>query len=165
MNDRARPVILGVCVLWAGAVAGCAKPQAPPAESAPTIPVSQPLQREVTDYVDFTGRTDAVESVGIRARVTGYLVNIPFKEGSEVKKNDLLFEIDPRPYQAQLDQAQAQVALNQASLKLAQATLGRVRPLVSSGAATPQELDEDVAAVEEARARIKASQAAVEVYK
>ena len=75
----------------------------------PDVPVSQPIQREVTEYADFTGRTDAIESVDIRARVTGYLVQTPFKEGTEVKKGDLLFEVDPRPYQAQLDQAEGQV--------------------------------------------------------
>jgi hypothetical protein len=69
------------------------------------VSVSQPLQRNVTDFKDFTGRTDPVNSVNIVPRVTGYLVKEPFKEGSEVKKDDLLFETDPRPYKAQLDQA------------------------------------------------------------
>jgi multidrug efflux system membrane fusion protein len=166
MGSRRHSTLLGFCLVLAGAPVGCSRGPAQPAQSEPpAIPVSQPVQRDVTDYVDFTGRTDAVNPVGIRARVTGYLVQAPFKEGTEVKKGDLLFEIDPRPYQAQLDQATAQVALNQASLKLAQATLARVRPLVASGAVTQQEVDEDVAAVEEAQARIKASQAAVEVYR
>src|SRR5690349_1539043 len=69
--------------------------QAPPAE-APVIPVSRPVERDVTDYVEYTGRTDAVESVSVRARVTGYLTRMPFREGASVKKDDLLFEIDPR---------------------------------------------------------------------
>jgi membrane fusion protein, multidrug efflux system len=60
----------------------------------------------VTDDADFTGRTDAVESVDGRARVTGYLNKTPFQEGAEIKEGDLLFEIDPRPYQAQLEQTQ-----------------------------------------------------------
>jgi multidrug efflux system membrane fusion protein len=166
MNYRVTRVVLGVCAISVGVATGCGKGEAPSASSGlPVVPVSHPVEREVTDYVDFTGRTDAVKSVGVRARVTGYLVKNPFREGAEVKKGDLLFEIDPRPYQAQLDQAQAQVALNQASLKLAEATLARVRPLVTTGAATKQEFDEDQAAVDEARARIKASQAAVEVNK
>jgi multidrug efflux system membrane fusion protein len=144
---------------------GCRQNQgAAPAPTPQVVPVSLPVERDVTDYVDFTGRTDAVNSVGIRPRVTGYLIEAPFKEGAEVKKGDVLFVIDPRPYQAQLDQAQAQVALNQASLKLAQATLARVKPLVETGAVSRQEYDEDVAAVNEAEARIKASKAAVEVY-
>jgi multidrug efflux system membrane fusion protein len=162
-RTTARLILTGL--LLASLPLGCHRnAPAPPGARPPVVPVSQAVEREVTDYVDFTGRTDAVDSVGIRARVTGYLVKVAYKEGGEVKKDELLFEIDPRPYQAQLDQARAQVALNQASLKLAQATLARVRPLVASGAATQQELDEDIAAVEEAQARIKASQAAVEVY-
>ena len=106
---------LSVGLLLSGGVAGCQKGmrQLAPAE-VQAVPVAQPVQRQVTDYVDFTGRTDAVESVNIVPRVTGYLVQMPFKEGSEVKKGDLLFVIDPRPYQAQLDQAKAQVVLNQA---------------------------------------------------
>src|SRR5690242_21471813 len=96
---------------------GCHPAAQVPPPQPPTIPVSRPVQREVTDYVDYTGRTDAVESVGVRARVTGYISRVLFQEGAEVKKGDVLFEIDPRPYQAQLDQAKAQVTLNQASLK------------------------------------------------
>src|ERR1700690_1853630 len=96
-----------VCLTLAGGVFGCGKesPQIAPAQ-APVVPISHPIEREVTDYVDFTGRTDAVESVDIRPRVTGYLVKMPFKEGAEVKVGDLLFVVDPRPYQAQLDQAE-----------------------------------------------------------
>ena len=95
------------------------------------VPVSQPVQREVTNYVDFTGRTEAVHSVDIRPRVTGYLVKMPFQEGEEVKEGDLLFVVDPRPYKAQLDQAQGQVDLYQASLKLARTTLARDRAINS----------------------------------
>ena len=121
-----RSLVLGVTCSLMAAVNGCHRDPTPVAPSQPpVIPVSQPVQREVTDYVDFTGRTDAVQSVDIRARVTGYLVKMPFKEGAEVKTGDLLFEIDPRPYQAQLDQAQGQVDLYQAQLKLAKANLAR----------------------------------------
>jgi multidrug efflux system membrane fusion protein len=159
-------VSLFLCLTPVAVLIGCRGGQTPPsAASPPVVPVSQPIERKVTDYVDFTGRTDAIDSVGIKPRVTGFLTQVAFKEGGEVKKDELLFEVDPRPYKAQLDQALAQVELNKASLKLAQATYERVRPLVASGAASQQEADEDLAAVEEARARIKASQAAVEVYK
>src|SRR5262245_32627024 len=81
-------------------LAGCRKgPAAAPPSAPPAIPLSQPVRRVVADYVEYTGRTDAVQSVGVRARVTGYLLEVPFKEGAEVKKGDRLFEIDPRPYQ------------------------------------------------------------------
>jgi multidrug efflux pump len=90
-----------------GLVASGCHRSSPPiaAPQLPVVPISKPVQREVTDYVDYTGRTDAVQSVGIRARVTGYIDRVRFQEGAEVQKGDVLFEIDPRPYQAQLDQA------------------------------------------------------------
>ena len=132
MNSRLRPTLLGFCLTLAGAVVGCSHgpPQVAPPE-APVVPMSQPVQREVIDYVDFTGRTDAVNTANIVPRVTGYLVKMPFKEGSLVKKDDLLFEVDPRPYKAQLDQALGQVTLNEASLKLAKSTYERDRAVAS----------------------------------
>jgi multidrug efflux system membrane fusion protein len=150
------------------AAAGCQnKESAGPSSEALVIPVSHPLEEMVTDYEEFTGRTDAVEVVDIRARVTGYLTKLPFREGSEVHKGDLLFEIDPRPYQAQLDNAQSQVDLNEASLKLAKATYERDRVIGASvaSAVSQQQLDQDQAAVEEAAARIKSAKASTEVYK
>jgi multidrug efflux system membrane fusion protein len=97
------------------------------AAAPPVLPVSQPVSREITDHVDFTGQTKAVQTVDIIPMVTGYLVQMPFQEGAEVKENDLLFVVDRRPYKAQLDQAQGQVNLYQAQLKLARTTLARDR--------------------------------------
>ena len=136
-------------------ISGCQQkqPKIAPSE-APAIPVSHPIERVVTDFVDFTGRTVPVHSVNIVPRVTGYLTKMPFKEGSDVKAGDLLFEIDPRPYQAQLDQAQSQVTLNQAQLELARSTLKRYQALDVStpGAVSQQVLDQYKAAVAEAEA-------------
>src|SRR5207248_2666616 len=86
------------CLLPAAAL-GCGrgKEQAPQTKP-PVVPVSRPVPRVVTDYVEYTARTDAVNSVAVRPRVTGYLVKTPFTEGAEVKTGDLLFEVDPRPY-------------------------------------------------------------------
>src|ERR1019366_8149034 len=101
------------------AFVGCAPKTSQVASAeASVVPVSLPLPREVTDSVDFTGRTDAVNAVNIVPRVTGYIKQMPFKEGAEVKEGDLLFEIDPRPYKAQLDQATAQISVYAAQLKL-----------------------------------------------
>jgi multidrug efflux system membrane fusion protein len=147
---------------------GCGQRQPPATEPEPlVVPVSHPVSRKVTDYMYYTGRTDAKDSVGIRARVTGYLKKVAFTEGAEVKKGDLLFEIDPRPYQAQYDAAKAQVKLNEASLRLAQTTYERNRSAVArvTGAVSAQELDQNRAAIDEALERIRASQAALEVYK
>ncbi|MDB5312398.1 MAG: putative Co/Zn/Cd efflux system rane fusion protein [Gemmataceae bacterium] len=157
---------VGVCclgVLMAGLGGGCRKGAAPPPSSGPqTIPVSRPVQREVTEFVDYTGRTDAVNSVGVRARVTGYLERLPFKEGAEVKKDDILFEIDPRPYEAMVDQAKAQVGLAEAGLKLAKANFERARVGFEKGAVSQQEVDQAKAAVEQADAQIRANKANLE---
>jgi membrane fusion protein, multidrug efflux system len=150
------------------AIGGC-RPQGqkPPAEGKLLeFPVSRPVERVVTDYVDFTGRTNAVNSVDVRARVSGYLVKMPFKEGAEVKTGDLLFLVDPRPYQAQYDQAVGQVNLYKAQLELAKANLARDREVAKTpGAVSVQQLDQDKAAVDEADAAVKAFQASLEVYK
>src|SRR5271155_1039416 len=107
MNQRSLTALLSLSVIVAALTTGCSQNAAQ--NAGPELPFSKPVQDNVTDYVDFTGRTDAVQAVDIRARVTGYLETMPFKEGAEVKKGDLLFEIDRRPYQAQHDQAQGQV--------------------------------------------------------
>ena len=132
------------------------------------VPVSQPVEREVTDYVDFTGRTQAVNSVNVVAaghRLPGQACR--FKEGADVKAGELLFEIDPRPYQAQYDQAVGQVNLYKAQLKLAQVTLARDEQLAHNtpGAVSAQQLDQDRAAVDEADAQVKAAEASLETYK
>jgi RND family efflux transporter MFP subunit len=161
-----RLIVLPSLLVWTGVTTGCQPGRMPPpAPAKPVVPVSHPIRREVTDFVEYTGRTDAVESVGIRARVTGYLVRMPFKEGAEVKKGDLLFEIDPRPYQAQFDQAESQVRVIEAQLKLAQVTYERARSLVERNAASQQEVDQNKAAVDEAVARVNAAKASLEVYR
>jgi RND family efflux transporter MFP subunit len=95
-------------VLFVALLVGCAQPPvaAPPSEPA-IVSVSHPIERGVTDYADFTGRTAAVHSVEVRARVDGYLDSVNFNEGSLVKKGDVLFVIDPRPFVAELNRAKA----------------------------------------------------------
>jgi multidrug efflux system membrane fusion protein len=104
--------------------------------------------------------------VDIRPRVTGYLVEMPFKEGAEVKKGDLLFVVDPRPYKAQLDQAQGQVDLYRASLKVARTTLARDLAINDrvSNSVSQQQLDQEQAQVEEAEARVRAYEKSMELY-
>jgi multidrug efflux system membrane fusion protein len=162
MNNRAAPPLLALVLV--ASLNGCGHPAGQQtAPGQPVIPVSQPVQRQVTDYVDYTGRIDAIDSVTIRARVTGFLVKAPFKEGAEVKKGDLLFQIDPRPYQALVNQAKAQVALAQAQLKLAKSNYQRDLSL-APGNVSPQQLDYDRASVDQAEASVKAAQATLEAY-
>ena len=107
-GDRCEFSFLGSVSAWPAAPR--VPPEAQAAAATTPVTVSHPVEREVTDYADFTGRTAAVDSVEVRARVWGYLDKVNFKEGALVKKGDVLFEIDPRPYQAALNQAKANVA-------------------------------------------------------
>ena len=99
--------------------------------------------------------------------MTGYLVQMPFQEGAEVKKGDLLFEVDPRPYKAQLDQAQGQVDLYKAQLKLARVNLARNRAIESAspGSVSRQQFDQEQAVVDEASARVNAAERSMELYR
>ena len=125
MTDVRSTRLLAPCLVMASVLAGCSRRPARVAPPGSLHSRQQAGRAFVTDFVDFTGRTEAIHSVDIRPRATGYLVEMPFKEGTEVKTGDLLFVIDPRPYKAQLDQAQGQVNLYQAQLKLARTTLAR----------------------------------------
>ena len=96
---------IGILLGGIAMTAGCVKHDPPPTPPTPEVTVSKPVVREVTDYFEFPGQTEAVGEVEIRARVTGYLDKVHFVDGQNVKKGDLLYEIDPRPYQAALDRA------------------------------------------------------------
>jgi RND family efflux transporter MFP subunit len=125
---------------------GCGSPA--PAESktsdqgsGPKVTVSQPLTRDITDFDSYEGRIESVETVQVRARVRGYLTKVNFKDGQIVKPGELLYEIDPRPYQATLDGAQAQVAAADAALDLAKKEYARAVSLLRSNAASREEVD------------------------
>src|SRR5262245_18947182 len=125
--------LLSVVLLGLSA-AGCAqRPAEVPAPPAVTVTVSQPVERYVTDHADFTARTVAVDAVEVRAHVWGYLEKVNFKEGVLVTKGDVLFELDPRPYQAALDQAKAKVAQDEAQLTFDEAEYQRNLKLVGNG--------------------------------
>jgi RND family efflux transporter MFP subunit len=149
------------------ALVGCAPGTSAPAPQAPTpVTVSYPVERDVTDYAEFTARIAAVDSVEVRAHVWGYLDKVNFQEGSLVKKGDVLFELDPRSYQAAYDASKAIVAQNLASLELARRNNVRVQSLSSakSPAISQAEVDQDqyqldqaVAALEQSRANLVAA--------
>ena len=121
MSAATATLAAGVLVL-----AGCsARAPATDAPSPPRVTVSKPVVREVTDYFEFPGRTEAVSEVQIRARVTGYITKVNFEDGQDVKKGQLLFEIDPRPYQAILDRANGELARLEAVREKAQVDLAR----------------------------------------
>jgi membrane fusion protein, multidrug efflux system len=165
MNARPFRALSWCSVMVLAGVSVCSAEQ--PATPAPVVPVALPVERLVTDYQDFTGRTGAVQQVEIRARVSGFLVNVPFKDGTEVKQGDLLFEVDTRPYQLRVDQAASRLALDEASLKLAKAVYDRdrARAAAVAGSISAQQLDQDMAAVEEATARVRSSRAGMDECK
>jgi multidrug efflux system membrane fusion protein len=130
--------------------------------SPPQVNVAQVIERRVQDWDEFTGRFQAVESVEIRPRVSGYIDRVAFKEGGQVKQGDLLFVIDPRPYQADADHAAADVKRFKTALELAQIELTRVQRLRDSGAVSEEELDERKSTVSQAEANVSGAQAALE---
>src|ERR1700730_9972959 len=143
-------------------LAGCARAPSEAPEAAPTpVTVSYPVERDVTDYADFTGRTAAVDSVEVRAHVWGYLDKVNFKEVELVRKGDVLFELDPRPYQALLNQAKAKVAQDEAQLKYDEAEYQRNLDLVRSRAVSQSDLDKSAAARGVDIANVAADQAVV----
>ena len=105
------------------------------------VTVSYPVERDVTDYADFTGRTAAVDSVEVRARVSGYLDTVNFKEGALVKKDDKLFEIDPRPYRAELERAKGTVAEIEARVHRLERDFQRAKNLITRRAVGQEEYD------------------------
>jgi RND family efflux transporter MFP subunit len=122
-------------------MAGCTRPPAAPPPPPTTVSVSYPLEREITFHSDFTGRTAAVDSVDVRAHVWGYLDKVNFKEGDLVRRDDVLFEIDPRTYQAQLDQAKADLESKEATVVKTQAIYSRTTHLLKSRAVSEEDLD------------------------
>lgn len=154
----------GYALIMAFVISGCGSEdkgqQATP--PPPEVTVSQVVSREVADFGEFTGRTEAVETVEVRARVNGYLTDIHFTDGQEVKKDDLLCQIDPRPFQAALDHAEGQKAQWEAKLAQAKADVARYEKLVPTGAATAQDLDKATANMGEAKAAIQSAEATIE---
>src|SRR5580765_2522697 len=152
-------LLLGLCL----ALTGCASTASEPLVAAPPpVTVSYPVEREVTDYADFTARAAAVDSVELRARVSGYLDRVNFKEGALVKKGDLLFEIDPRTYQVLLQNAEGHLAGVEAHAQRLQADLGRAQRLVSTRTIGKEEYDRIAGDSREAAASRAAAQAAVD---
>lgn len=149
-------------IALAAAVSGCSQ-QGPPEMSfpPPAVTVSYPIEREVTDYNEFTGRTAAVEAVRVRARVWGYLQKINFREGAEVKKDDVLFEIDPRSYQADFDRAEANLAQSRAHRDRLQSDYERGKRLLAQRAIGQEEYDKMVGDRAEAEAAVRLAEAGV----
>jgi len=157
-----RSALLGLA-FFAGFAAACnKKPQASFERPPAPVTVTRAVPRDVPVYIDAVGKTVARESVEVRARVSGYLDQVHFRDGQTVKVGDLLFTIDPRPYQAQLNQAEANLAQAEAALSLAKVNFARVENITDPRAVSRQDYDARKNAVETAEATLKQNRAAVE---
>ncbi|WP_374557061.1 efflux RND transporter periplasmic adaptor subunit [Thermomonas sp.] len=144
------------------ATAGCSSEASPAASPPPPeVSVAGVLSRTVGQWDEFTGRVAAVESVELRPRVSGYVQRVAYAEGQEVRKGDLLFVIDPRPYQAALDRAQAELARARAEARLAQAQDARAQSLIDAKAISREEFEQRKANSAGADAAVRAAEAAV----
>jgi multidrug efflux system membrane fusion protein len=143
------------------ALAGCARQEAPAAIQPPKVTVSHPVIQEIIEWDEYTGRLEPTENVEVRARVNGYLQSIHFKDGQLVKKGDLLFVIDPRPYQAEVDRVTAELQLAQARLELAKSDYARAQTLLQFRAISQEEADTRAATERQAQESVQAARAAV----
>ena len=148
-------------ILLAAGLGGCQR-AAPPPESAPQVVVSAPLREKVTNWDDYAGRFEAVDSVEVRPRVSGLLQSVNFRDGQTVTKGQLLFVIDPRPYAALLDQSKAQLARAQAAQVNAAAQLKRGERLIASHVLSEADLETLRATALQASADVAAAQASIE---
>jgi len=143
-------------------LAGCTeekKAVAPP--PPPEVEVAEVIQRDVPVYQEWVASMDGLVNATILAQVQGYLIKQNYKEGELVKKGTLLFEIDPRPFQATLDEARAALAKQQAVLQTAQANLKRILPLAAANAVSQRDKDNAIGSVQSAEAQVLESQAQV----
>lgn len=136
----------------------------PTASSPPaaTVDVASVVSQTITDWQEYSGRLEAIDQVDVRPQVSGKLIAVHFKDGSLVNKGDLLFTIDPRPFEAELNRAKAQLASAQAQVTYSSANLGRNQRLIQSNAIAHQELDQAENEARSANANLQAAKAAVE---
>lgn len=159
-------VLLGVALLTVTAIGLTAfdsKEEAPaPLAALLPVKVAQPLLQTITEWDEYTGRFEASDRVEVRARVSGYVQNVRFQDGQTVKKGQVLFVIDQRPFRIALNQAKASLDQARAELKRAQDNFERVKPLRATGAISKEEYDRRQQAVASTQASTAVAQAAVD---
>jgi RND family efflux transporter MFP subunit len=160
MTSRSRFLVAMAAAVLLGVPGHPALAQAP-AGPPPAVTTAKPVVKDVVEANEFTGRFEATDSVDVRARVSGYLERVAFQDGSTVKKGDLLFVIDRRPYKAALDQAQATQVSAQARLQFAQADIERAESLRRTGNIAEQLVDQRRQAFLSARADLDNAEAAL----
>jgi multidrug efflux system membrane fusion protein len=157
-----RAIPLAFLLLMAHVVASCdSKPAASATPPPPPVTVARPLQKNITEWDEYTGRFTAVETVEVRARVSGFIDSINFKEGQIVKQGDPLFVIDQRPYKLAVDQAKADLERAKAKLEIAALDVQRAQPLVRSQAVTEREFDTRKSTERDAAGQVASAEAAL----
>src|ERR1700730_4350359 len=151
---------VGVAILSIFLTAAGCKKKSGPAQAALPVNVLSVIEKEVNEWDEFTGRLEAVESVEVRPRVSGYITEIHFEAGVIAKKGDLLYVIDPRPYQADFDRAAAEVERMQAQVKLSQIELDRAKELRAKNTISASEFDQKAATYQGASAAAGSAEAA-----
>jgi RND family efflux transporter MFP subunit len=152
-------------IALAALLAGCGQENVYKPPPPPKVTVAKPVQKAVTDYLEFTGNTQAIYTVQLRARVEGYLDALHFQDGADVKKGDLLFTIQPDQYQAQLQQALADVQSQQAALEHAETEFKRYSRLYEQKAAAATDVDNWRFQRDSAKAALMNAQAQVDLAK
>jgi len=152
---------LGVPLAIATLVASCGERQQQGGSPPPAVTVAKPVKRTVVDYDEYVGRFTAINSVEIRARVSGYLDKVHFKDGQLVKQGDLLFTIDKRPFQNTLDQARANLVQAHSNLSFTESDYTRGQQLVRDKTITDQTFEQRAQAFRNAKASVSANEAAV----
>ncbi len=150
------------CTVLLAVASACSKPAPSASAPPPEVYAASVVQKDVPQYLDLIGQTEGYQDVDIRARVEGFLQSVDFREGSFVRKGDLLYEIDPKPLQAALDAANADKATAEARLTKTTNDVVRYTPLVAKQAVSRQELDDARSARVAAQSQVEAAQAAVE---
>jgi len=156
-----RIVPLVALLLLADALAGCDGKPAANSPPPPAVTVAHPLQKSITEWDEYTGRFTPLETVEIRARVSGFIDSVHFHEGQIVKKDDLLFVIDQRPYQIAVEQAKADIERAQAKLDIATQDVNRATPLLQSQTLTEREFDTRKSLQRDATGQLAAANAAL----
>jgi membrane fusion protein (multidrug efflux system) len=155
------PMVLVLASLLA-ASAGCGKKEAPPPPPPPEVKVAPVVQRDVPVYIEVIGQTRGSTEIEVRPRVEGYLESVDYQEGSFVRKGQLLYTIDPRPFQATVAQARGLQAEAEAQLARARQDVARYEPLVAKNAISRQEYETSVQVARAAEASVEAAKAGVE---
>ncbi len=157
---RAALPVLGFLVL---AMAACSDQaaKAPAAPPLPAVSVANPLEKEVVEWDEYTGRFDAVDTVEVRARISGFLNEVKFTDGAIVKKGDLLFAIDPRPFQRVAERDRAALLGAKIQLEFAEKDLERAKPLMATSTISQQVFDQRTQAVRAAEANVLSAEANV----